>query len=44
MLEKDDKQPSTVFRQIIDLSWLWLVVVCLIVFFMLYLRNKRKEE
>jgi protein SCO1/2 len=44
MLEKDDKQPSTVFRQIIDLSWLWLVVVCLVVFFMLYLRNKRKVD
>ncbi len=42
MLEKDKKQKSTVFRQIIDLSWLWLVIVCLIVFFMLYLRNRRK--
>jgi len=44
MLEKDRKQPSTVFREIIDLSWLWLLVVCLIIFFMLYMRSRRKKS
>jgi protein SCO1/2 len=28
MLEKDKKQKSTVFAQILDLSWLWLIIVC----------------
>lgn len=42
MLEKDKKQKSTVFQEIIDLSWLWLVVVCLVIFFMLYMRSRRK--
>lgn len=44
MLEKDEKKKSTVFRQIIDLSWLWLVIVCLVVFFMLYIRRNRKKD
>jgi protein SCO1/2 len=44
MLEKDEKKKNTVFRQIIDLSWLWLVILCLIVFFMLYLRNRKKVD
>jgi protein SCO1/2 len=44
MLEKDESKKSTVFRQIIDLSWLWLVIVCLVVFFMLYIRRNRKVD
>jgi protein SCO1/2 len=42
MLEKDKKQESTVFREIIDLSWLWLVIVALIIFFVMYMRGRRK--
>ncbi len=42
MLEKDKKAPSTVFRQIIDLSWLWLIIVCAVIFFMVYLSGRRK--
>lgn len=42
MLEKDDKQKSTVFQEIIDLSWLWLIVVTLIIFFVVYMRGRRK--
>jgi protein SCO1/2 len=42
MLEKDKKQPSSVFRQIVNLSWLWLIIVCAVVFFMLYMRSRRK--
>ena len=42
MLEKDRKQKSTVFQQIIDLSWLWLVVVTLVIFFVVYMRGRRK--
>lgn len=44
MLEKDEKKKSTVFRQIVDLSWLWLIIACLVVFFMLYLRSKKKLD
>lgn len=40
MLEKDARQPSTVFREIIDLGW--LLVALMITFFILYLRKKRK--
>ncbi len=42
MLEKDVKKKNGVFRQIIDLSWLWLVIVLLVTFFVLYMRNRRK--
>ena len=42
MLEKDARQPSTVFREIIDLGWLWLLVALMITFFILYLRKKIK--
>ncbi len=44
MLEKDTRQPSTVFREIIDLGWLWLLVALMITFFILYLRKKRKTN
>ena len=42
MLEKDTKEKSTVFREIIDLSWLWLIVVSLVIFFVVYMRGRRK--
>jgi len=42
MLEKDKKAPSTVFRQIIDLSWLWLIIVSAVIFFMVYMNGRRK--
>ena len=42
MLEKDKKQKSEVFQQIIDLSWLWLIIVCMVTFFVIYMRNRRK--
>jgi protein SCO1/2 len=42
MLEKDKKQKSTVFQQIIDLSWLWLLVVVAVIFFVVYMRGRRK--
>ncbi len=42
MLEKDRKQKSTVFQQIIDLSWLWLIVITLIIFFVVYMNGRRK--
>lgn len=42
MLEKDKKAPSTVFMQIIDLSWLWLLIVCAVIFFMVYMNGRRK--
>ena len=42
MLEKDKKKKSTVFMQIIDLSWLWLIIVLAVIFFVLYMRSRRK--
>jgi protein SCO1/2 len=42
MLEKDKKQKSKVFRDIIDLSWLWLIIVLAVSFFMFYMRGRRK--
>jgi len=42
MLEKDRKQKSEVFSEIIDLSWLWLIVVSLVIFFVVYMRSRRK--
>jgi protein SCO1 len=43
MLEKDVKQRSTVFTQIIDLSWLWLIVGLLVIIFALYITKNRKN-
>lgn len=42
MLEKDKKQKSAVFSQIIDLSWLWFIIIVLVIFFVTYLRSRRK--
>lgn len=42
MLEKDVKKKSTVFRQILDLSWLWLIIVSAIIFFVVYMQGRRK--
>jgi protein SCO1 len=42
MLEKDKKAPSTVFQEIIGLSWLWLIVGFLIIIFVLYIMKRRK--
>lgn len=42
MLEKDKGQKSTVFNEIIDLIWLWLIIVVLVIFFMVYMRGRRK--
>ncbi|MEN9684597.1 MAG: hypothetical protein RLZZ28_383 [Bacteroidota bacterium] len=42
MLEKDKKQKSEVFSQILDLTWLWGIIVLLVTFFVLYMRGRRK--
>ncbi len=42
MLEKDKTKKSELFMQIIDLSWLWLLIVCLVIFFVVYMRARRK--
>ncbi len=44
MLEKDTKKKSTVFMEIIDLTWLWLIIVMLVIFFVLYLRQRKKTN
>lgn len=42
LLEKDVKKKNGIFRQIIDLSWLWLIIVLAITFFMFYMGGRRK--
>jgi len=42
MLEKDKKQKSTVFAEIISLSWLWLIILLAVTFFMYYMNGRRK--
>jgi protein SCO1/2 len=44
LLEKDRTKKSTVFTQIIDLSWLWLIIVVLVTGFVLFFRSKQKAE
>jgi hypothetical protein len=43
MLEKDKKQKSQVFQDMVDLSWLWLVIAVLVSGFVYYLKNNRKN-
>jgi protein SCO1/2 len=42
MLEKDKAKPSTVFTEIINLSWLWLITAVLIAGFVWYMSERRK--
>ncbi len=42
MLEKDKTKPSTIFTQIIELSWLWLVIALLVSGFVWYMSQRRK--
>ncbi|MFY7900997.1 MAG: SCO family protein [Chitinophagaceae bacterium] len=42
MLEKNRKKKSTVFTQIIDLSWLWLIIIVAVIFFVVYMQGRRK--
>ena len=43
MLEKDKQKPSTIFTQIIDLTWLWLLILLCVAVFMFVL-NKGREK
>jgi len=43
MLEKDPKKKGGIFRQILDLSWLWLIIVSAIIFFMVYLKSQKSN-
>lgn len=43
MMEKDKKKPSTIFTEIIDLSWLWLVILLCVAVFM-WLLNKNRMQ
>ncbi len=42
MLEKDKTKPSTVFTEIINLSWLWLIIAVLVTGFVWYMSERRK--
>jgi protein SCO1/2 len=42
MLEKDKKNKGAIFRKILDLTWLWLIIISAILFFVVYMRQRRK--
>ncbi|MDE3143260.1 MAG: SCO family protein [Bacteroidota bacterium] len=42
MLEKNKKKPSELFTEIINLKWLWLIIVVLVIIFAVYLSARRK--
>lgn len=42
MLEKDRTQKSKVFTDIIDLSWLWLIIILCVTGFVWYMSQRRK--
>jgi protein SCO1/2 len=44
MLEKDKKKKSAVFQQIIDLSWLWLIIAVLVGGFVYYFTSTRQKN
>ena len=44
MLEKDKKAKSKVFQDIIDLSWLWLVIAVIVTGFVYYFNSKFKNH
>lgn len=44
MLEKDKKKKSKVFQQIIDLSWLWLIIAVLVGGFVYYFTSTRQKN
>jgi len=44
MMEKDRKKPSTLFTEIIGLSWLWLIIILCVVVFMFVLNKFRTRS
>lgn len=44
MLEKDRTKKSELFQQIIDLSWLWLVIAVLVAGFVYYFTSTRQKN
>jgi hypothetical protein len=44
MLEKDKGRKSEVFQQIIELSWLWLVIAVLVGGFVYYFTSTRQKN
>jgi protein SCO1/2 len=43
MLEKDKKRKSEIFQQIIELSWLWLIIIVMVVGFVYYFTSTRQK-
>jgi heme/copper-type cytochrome/quinol oxidase subunit 2 len=44
MLEKDKKKKNKVFQDIIDLSWLWLVIAVMVTGFVYYFNSKFNKQ
>jgi protein SCO1/2 len=44
MLEKDKTKKNKIFSQIIDLSWLWLIIAVLVTGFVYYFSSTRQKN
>jgi protein SCO1/2 len=44
MLEKDKTKKNELFQQIIDLSWLWLLIVVMVSGFVYYFNTKFNKK
>jgi protein SCO1/2 len=44
MLEKDRTKRSTIFTQIVDLSWLWLLIAVFVAGFVWYFKKGRDKD
>jgi protein SCO1/2 len=44
MLEKDRDKKSKVFQQIVELSWLWLVIAVMVGGFVYYFNSTRQKN
>jgi protein SCO1/2 len=44
MLEKDKTKKNKIFQDIVDLSWLWLVIALLVSWFVYYFKKTRLKN
>jgi protein SCO1/2 len=44
MLEKDKTKKSTLFIEIIDLKWLWAIIVVLVIVFVIFINQRKKQN
>jgi protein SCO1/2 len=44
LLEKDRTKKSELFTKIISLSWLWLIIICLVLFFVVFMQSRQRID